>query len=208
MQWCRDSAQLIADTSHDAEVCARNSSICDIDDYTLMESDENMEKEQLYFVPAFSGLFAPHWKSDARGLLIGLTAFHTREHIVRAALESSAFCVMEVINAMNEDMRALHPNAGPGVHAPIIRVDGGMCKNKYLMQFQSNLLNASLHVPCNTANMTAMGAIFAACLGCGVYVRDTIEADFTTELRKLWQLSSEYNPHIHSMRRQLMVSIV
>jgi glycerol kinase len=79
----------------------------------------------VYFVPAFSGLYAPYWRSDARGLIIGLTAFNTRAHLIRAALEASAFQAREVIEAMERDF---------GLSIPRLNVDGGMTANNFLMQ--------------------------------------------------------------------------
>merc|ERR1711971_1388103 len=88
--------------------------------------------EGMYLVPAFSGLFAPHWRPDARGCMVGMTASHTKAHIVRAALESSAYQAKEVFAAMVLD---------PGVQLKDMRVDGGATANKFLMQFQSDILD-------------------------------------------------------------------
>lgn len=225
MQWCRDRGQFIKNTATEAETCARNTITKDIDDFALMETEitaeQAEEEEDVYFVPAFSGLFAPHWRSDARGLIIGLTAYHTREHIVRAALESSAYSVMDVIHAMNKDVQAFKAKSSPsspGNHSgddsnrkSVVKVDGGMTDNKYLMQFQSNLLNATLNIPINKSNMTAMGALFAAGIGCGMYSGPVAGnsvttspgvASFKDELKGVWKLDKEFHSHLSKSRRE------
>ena len=94
--------------------------------------------ENMYLVPAFSGLFAPHWRPDARGCMVGLTASHTKAHIVRAALESSAYQAREVFDAMVLDSN---------VQLKEMRVDGGATANKFLMQFQSDILDVPVVRP-------------------------------------------------------------
>ncbi|KAL3823798.1 hypothetical protein ACHAXA_011585 [Cyclostephanos tholiformis] len=115
--------------------------------------------EGMYLVPAFSGLFAPHWRPDARGCMVGLTASHTKAHIVRAALESSAYQAREVFDAMVLDS---------DVHLKEMKVDGGATANKFLMQFQSDILSVPVIRP-EFLETTGMGAAFAAGLAVNVW---------------------------------------
>ena len=112
-----------------------------------------------YFVPAFSGLFAPHWRSDARGALVGLTRYVTKAHIARAALEATAFQTREVLDAMNADS---------GVALRELKVDGGMTGNNLLMQFQADILGVPVIRP-RVAETTALGAAYAAGLAVGYW---------------------------------------
>lgn len=112
-----------------------------------------------YFVPAFSGLFAPHWRSDARGALVGLTRYVNRGHIARAVLEAAAFQTREVLDAMNADS---------GVDLKELRVDGGMTANELLMQFQADLLDVDVVRP-KVAETTALGAAYAAGIAVGYW---------------------------------------
>jgi len=222
MQWCRDSLGLMTDTATEAELAARRTCTVDIDDHALMESELNMkaeEEEEVYFVPAFSGLFAPYWRSDARGLIAGFTAHHTKDHFIRAALESAAYSVMDVIRAMHKDISFVTPSstAHPTVQqaasahsdASVVKVDGGMTLNSYLMQFQANLLNANVRVPKDSNNMTAMGALYAAGIGCGMFPRHADSAQgskgFREELGGLWKVKQEFEPHISESRRQAKI---
>ncbi|KAL3811926.1 hypothetical protein ACHAXA_002543 [Cyclostephanos tholiformis] len=115
--------------------------------------------EGMYLVPAFSGLFAPHWRPDAHGCMVGLTASHTKAHIVQAALESSAYQAREVFNAMVLDS---------DVHLKEMKVDGGATANKFLMQFQSDILSVPVIRP-QFLETTGMGAAFAAGLAVNVW---------------------------------------
>ncbi|WP_426310946.1 glycerol kinase GlpK [Cellulosimicrobium sp. E-16] len=112
-----------------------------------------------YFVPAFSGLFAPYWRSDARGALVGLTRYVNRNHIARAALEATAFQTREVLDAMNADS---------GVDLTELRVDGGMVANELLMQFQADQLGVDVVRP-KVAETTALGAAYAAGIAVGFW---------------------------------------
>ena len=112
-----------------------------------------------YFVPAFSGLFAPHWRSDARGALVGLTRYVNIGHIARAALEATAFQTAEVLEAMNADS---------GVNLTELKVDGGMVANEVLMQFQADLLGVDVVRP-KVAETTALGAAYAAGIAVGFW---------------------------------------
>ncbi len=142
VQWLRDNLGII---STSAEIESLAASVEDNGD--------------VYFVPAFSGLFAPHWRSDARGAIVGMTRFTTKAHLARAALESTAFQTREVLDAMRADS---------GVTLNELRVDGGMVGNELLMQFQSDVLGVPVVRPL-VSETTALGAAYAAGLGVGVW---------------------------------------
>ena len=112
-----------------------------------------------YFVPAFSGLFAPYWRSDARGALVGLTRYVNKGHIARAALEATAFQTREVLDAMNADS---------GVNLTELKVDGGMVQDELLMQFQADILGVPVVRP-QVAETTALGAAYAAGIAVGYW---------------------------------------
>lgn len=147
IQWLRDNLKMIDDAS-ESEALA-----------TSVEDSGGA-----YVVPAFSGLFAPHWRSDARGVIVGLTRFVNRAHIVRAALESVAWQSREVLDAMNADADA----AGVGVHLGELRVDGGMTANEFLMQFQADVLGVPVIRP-KVIETTALGAAYAAGIAVGFW---------------------------------------
>jgi glycerol kinase len=132
-----------------------------------------------YFVPAFSGLFAPYWRSDARGALVGLTRFVNKGHIARAALEATAFQTREVLDAVNADS---------GVPLTELKVDGGMIKNNLLMQFQADIIGVPVVRPV-VAETTALGAAYAAGLAVGFW--STLD-----ELRSNWQEDSRWTPQL------------
>lgn len=138
----------------------------------------------IYFVPAFSGLYAPYWKSDARGVIVGMTRYVTKGHIARAALEATAYQTREVLDAMEKDS---------GVKLRTLKVDGGMVFNELLMQFQSDLLNVPVVRP-KVAETTALGAAYAAGLAIGFW-KDT------DELKKNWGRDVEWSPKMDSKRR-------
>jgi glycerol kinase len=129
-------------------------------------------------VPAFSGLLAPRWVPDARGVIVGLTRYVTKAHISRAALEATAFQTREVVAAMNADA---------GVPLTRLRADGGMVVNSLLMQFQADQLGVPVTVP-EVAETTALGAAYAAGLAVGFF------AD-VAEIRSLWQEKETYMPN-------------
>jgi glycerol kinase len=143
VQWLRDGLGIIADAS-EVEPLAR--SVPDSGDVVV--------------VPAFSGLFAPYWRSDARGVIAGLTRYATRAHIARAALEATAYQVLDLWTAMEADLGEALP--GP------LRVDGGMVRNELLMQLQADVLGRSLVVPA-LAESSALGAAYAAGLAVGFW---------------------------------------
>lgn len=138
-----------------------------------------------YFVPAFSGLFAPHWRSDARGALVGLTRFVNKNHIARAALEATAFQTREVLDAMNADS---------GVDLTELRVDGGMVANELLMQFQADILDVDVIRP-EVAETTALGAAYAAGIAVGFWEG---EADVTAN----WREGKRWSPSMESDERE------
>jgi glycerol kinase len=143
IQWLRDNLGIIGDAS-EVEKLAR----------TVPDSGD------VVFVPAFSGLFAPHWRSDARGVIAGLTRYATRAHIARAALESTAYQVYDLGDAMVADLGRALPDE--------LRVDGGMTRNELLMQFQADILGRPVVAP-PIAETSALGAAYAAGLAVGFW---------------------------------------
>ncbi|HVC01905.1 MAG TPA: glycerol kinase GlpK [Steroidobacteraceae bacterium] len=142
VQWLRDNLGLI-ERSADVEALA-----CEVED-----------NGDVYFVPAFSGLYAPHWRPDARGVIAGLTHFATRAHIARAALEATAYQTRDVLQAMAKDS---------AIAIAALRVDGGMAVNDTLMQFQSDILGIDVVRP-KMLETTALGAAYAAGLAVGYW---------------------------------------
>ena len=142
VQWLRDNLKVISTAPEIEELAA------------TVEDNGGA-----YFVPAFSGLFAPHWRSDARGALVGLTRYVNIGHIARAALEATAFQTAEVLEAMNADS---------GVNLTELKVDGGMVANEVLMQFQADLLGVDVVRP-KVAETTALGAAYAAGIAVGFW---------------------------------------
>jgi glycerol kinase len=138
-----------------------------------------------YFVPAFSGLFAPHWRSDARGAVVGLTRFVNRGHLARAVLEATAYQTREVLDAMNADS---------GVDLTELRVDGGMVGNELLMQFQADLLDVPVIRP-KIAETTALGAAYAAGLAVGFW------SDLD-ELTAKWAEDKRWDPQMPDQDRE------
>ncbi len=133
----------------------------------------------IYVVPAFSGLFAPYWRSDARGVIVGLTRYINKQHICRAALESTAYQTRDVLEAMEKDA---------GVELKSLKVDGGMVANELLMQFQADLLDVPVIRPTVTET-TALGAAYAAGLAIGFW--EDIEA-----LRRNWDIDRTFEPQM------------
>jgi glycerol kinase len=160
VQWLRDNLGLIASAS-------------DIEPLAATVADNG----GCYFVPAFSGLFAPHWRSDARGLIAGLTGYITKGHIARAALEAVAWQTREVADAMTADS---------GTSLSLLRVDGGMTANSLLMQFQADVLNVPVVRPA-VAETTCLGAAYAAGLAVGFW------PDLET-LRRQWRQDASWRP--------------
>ncbi|CAI5720559.1 unnamed protein product [Peronospora destructor] len=152
----------------------------EVEEYAKQVSDNG----GVYLVPAFSGLFAPRWRDDARGVMVGLTSYATREHVCRAALEATAFQTHEVVAAMEGDS---------GILLTKLKVDGGMVVNQTLMQFQSDVLNVPVVRPV-VAETTALGAAYAAGLAVGFWKT----AD---ELRENWQISATWSPDMEAEKR-------
>jgi len=138
----------------------------------------------VYFVPAFSGLFAPYWRSDARGAIVGMTRYINKGHIARAALEATAFQTREVLDSMETDS---------GVPLSALKVDGGMVYNDLLMQFQSDILGVPVLRP-RVTETTALGAAYAAGLAVGYWS----EPD---DLRANWQVDKTWQPQMDSPAR-------
>ncbi|MEI7713394.1 MAG: glycerol kinase GlpK [Rhodospirillales bacterium] len=138
----------------------------------------------VYFVPAFSGLYAPYWRADARGVLAGLTRFASVGHIARAALEATAYQTMDVVRAMEQDS---------GIPIKTLRVDGGMVRNELLMQFQSDMLNVPVVRPA-TVETTALGAAYAAGLAVGYWKG-------LDDLRTNWAVARTWTPSMLPDRR-------
>jgi len=138
-----------------------------------------------YFVPAFSGLFAPYWRSDARGVIVGLTRYVNKGHIARAVLEATAYQTRDIMEAMNKDS---------GVELSMLKVDGGMVANELLMQFQSDILAVPVIRP-EVSETTALGAAYAAGLAVGFW------SDLE-ELRQNWAEDKTWHPAMSSNVRE------
>jgi glycerol kinase len=168
VQWLRDNLGMIK-TSPEIEDLAKT-----VDD-----------NGGVYFVPAFSGLFAPYWKSDARGVIAGLTRYVNKGHIARAVLEATAWQTREVLDAMNADS---------GVPLTALKVDGGMVFNDLLMQFQADVLGVPVIRP-KVAETTALGAAYAAGLAVGFWKE-------VEDLRANWQKDREWTPKMDAETRE------
>ncbi len=168
VQWLRDNLGLITKSS-EIEALARS-----VDDNGGM-----------YFVPAFSGLFAPYWQSDARGVIVGLTRYINKGHLARASLEATAFQTREVLEAMKADS---------GVELKNLKVDGGMVFNELLMQFQADMLGVPVVRP-KTSETTSLGAAYAAGLAVGFW-------NGIDDLRANWQVSQIWKPQMDEYQRE------
>jgi glycerol kinase len=169
VQWMRDNLGLIASSS-EIETLART-------------VDNN---GGVYFVPAFSGLYAPYWKTNARGVIAGLTRYANKGHLARAVLESTAFQTREVVEAMQQDSK---------IQLEVLRTDGGMVENDLLMQFQADILNLPVVRPIAKAATTALGAVYAAGLAVGYF------ADLN-DLRANWAVDHTWNPLMEAGPRE------
>ena len=170
VQWLRDNLGLIK-TSADVEKLA-----------ATVEDNGG-----IYIVPAFSGLFAPYWKSNARGVIVGLTRYVNKGHIARASLEATAYQTREVLDAMNKDS---------GVQLTSLKVDGGMVQNDLLMQFQADILNVPVIRP-TVAETTSLGAAYAAGLATGLWSK-------VEDLRANWGKDKEWDPKMQASRRDAL----
>ena len=159
IQWIRDNFSLIKESREINEL-----------------AEKVPDNGGVYFVPAFSGLFAPYWNSEARGTIIGLTHFVNKSHIARSVLEATAFQTRDVFEAMQKDS---------GLDINELRVDGGMTASKLLMQFQADILNASVIVPV-IAETTALGAAYAAGLAVGFW-KNKKEMQNNWKEKKIWK---------------------
>jgi glycerol kinase len=168
VQWLRDNLHMFDFSKH-------------IEDYAASVQDSG----GIYIVPAFSGLFAPYWRSDARGAIVGLTRYINRAHIARAALEATAYQTREVLDAMNADS---------GVPLTALKVDGGMVYNNLLMQFQADILGVPVIRP-TVAETTSLGAAYAAGLAVGFW--DKVE-----DLRANWGKDKEWDPKMDPAERE------
>ena len=168
VQWLRDNLGLIHDSAEVEQLAA-----------TVQDNGG------VYFVPAFSGLFAPYWRSDARGVIAGLTSYVNRGHIARAVLEATAWQTREVLDAMNAD-------SGVALHS--LKVDGGMVHNDLLMQFQADVLGVPVIRP-KVAETTALGAAYAAGLAVGFW-------SAIGDLRANWSSDREWQPRMDPAKRE------
>lgn len=168
VQWLRDNLGLI-ESAAEVETLART-------------VDNN---GGAYIVPAFSGLFAPYWRSDARGVIAGLTRYVNKGHIARAALEANAYQTLDIMEAMKKDS---------GVELNSLKVDGGMVANELLMQFQSDLLNVPVIRPAITET-TALGAAYAAGLAVGYWAS-------MEDLKRYWSVDKIWQPQMDDHVRQ------
>lgn len=173
VQWLRDNLGII-EKSSDVETLARS-----VDD-----------NGGVTIVPAFSGLYAPHWNSHARGLIGGLTRYATKAHIARAALEATAFQTREVLDAMTKDT---------GIMAKELRTDGGMVVNELLMQFQADILNVPVVRP-KVIETTALGAAYAAGLATGFW-------SGTDELVRNWAIDKRWTPAMDASHRESLNAV-
>lgn len=168
VQWLRDNLGLIQHSS-------------DIESLAQTVADNG----GAYFVPAFSGLYAPYWRNDARGVIAGLTRYVNKGHIARAVLEATAYQTVDVVKAMEQDS---------GIELASLRVDGGMVHNQLLMQFQSDILNTQVVSPA-VAETTALGAAYAAGLAVGYWKS-------TDDLKKNWAVAHTWNPDMAEEKRE------
>ena len=171
VQWVRDNLGLI-EKSPDIEALAR----------TVRDNGG------VYFVPAFSGLYAPYWKDSARGVIVGLTRYANKGHIARAALEATAYQTRDVLEAMEKDS---------GIDLDVLRTDGGMVADELLMQFQSDILNRPVVRPVTRDATTALGAAYAAGLAVGYFTG-------LGDLRANWAVDRTWNPNLDGARRDEM----
>ena len=170
VQWLRDNLGIIQSSS-------------DVEALAATEHDNG----GIYFVPAFSGLYAPYWKASARGVIVGLTRHTNKGHLARAVLEATAFQTREVVEAMEKDSH---------IRIALLRTDGGMVENDLLMQFQADILNIPVVRPA-VKETTALGAAYAAGLATGFY-------SDVKDLRANWVVDHTWNPRMDEKTRELL----
>jgi glycerol kinase len=168
VQWMRDNLGLIKSSAEIEELAG-----------TVKDNGD------VYFVPAFSGLYAPYWKDTARGVIAGLTRYANKGHLARAVLEATAFQTRDVAGAMEKDC---------GIPLNVLRVDGGMVENDLLMQFQADILDCPVVRP-QAKEMTALGAAYAAGLATGFF-------SSTSLLRSQWKAGKTWNPKLEPESRE------
>jgi glycerol kinase len=168
VQWLRDNLEFFESSR-------------EVEDFAKQVEDAG----GIYFVPAFSGLFAPYWRSDARGVIVGMMRYVNKYHVARAALEATAYQTREVLDAMDKDS---------GVPLTALKVDGGMVYNELLMQFQADILGVPVIRP-TVAETTALGAAYASGLAVGFW--DNIE-----ELRANWNIDKTWEPQMDAGTRK------
>jgi glycerol kinase len=164
IQWLRDSLQIIKDAAECESLAS-----------------ETNGNEGVYVVPAFAGLFAPHWRPDARACIVGMTATHTKHHIVRGALEATSYQAREVFEAIDADARSQKVAS-----LKELKVDGGGTNNSLMMQFTSDMISVDVIKPV-VMETTAIGAAFAAGLAVGVW-------ESLDEIKSLWAVARTFNP--------------
>jgi glycerol kinase len=170
VQWIRDNFGLI-EKSSDIETLAKTVN----------------DNGGIYFVPAFSGLYAPYWKTNARGVIAGLTRYTNKGHLARAVLEATAFQTREVVEAMEKDS---------AIGLDVLRTDGGMVEDDLLTQFQSDILNRPVVRPV-VKETTALGACYAAGLAVGFYKG-------FDDLRSHWSVDHTWQPHMDEKQRDAL----
>jgi glycerol kinase len=167
VQWLRDQLGIISGAA-ESETLAR----------------QVEDSGGVYFVPAFSGLFAPYWRSDARGAIVGLSRFNTNAHLARATLEAICYQTLDVAEAMEKDS---------GVHLDVLKVDGGITANELCMQIQADVLGVTVSRPV-VAETTALGAAYAAGLATGFWANQD-------ELKENWNESKRWEPQWNDEQR-------
>ncbi len=171
VQWFRDNLQMIDEAPEINKL-----------------AEQVEDSGGLYFVPAFSGLFAPYWNSNARGIIAGLTHYITKSHLARAVLEATGYQVAELIEAMERDSK---------VSLAELKVDGGMVASEMLMQFQADILNTKVIRP-QVTETTALGAAYAAGLAVGFWSNKE-------DLKKNWQVGKVWNPAMDRSQRETLL---
>ena len=174
VQWLRDNLGLIQNSS-EIEALARSVP----------------DNGGVYFVPAFSGLYAPYWNDNARGVIVGLTRYATKGHLARSVLEATAFQTLDVVEAMQKDTN---------IKLDVLRTDGGMVEDDLLMQFQADLLNLPVVRPVSRDATTALGSAYAAGLAIGYFT----DLD---DLRSNWAVDRTWKPNLGEARRQEMYGL-
>lgn len=170
-QWLRDGMRMVKSAPETEEYATR------VED-----------TDGVYLVPAFAGMGAPYWNQYARGTVVGLTRGCTKEHFIRATLESIAYQAYDVIKAMEED-------AGVSMH--VLKVDGGASANNMLMQFQADVNHATVHRP-KCIETTALGAAYLAGLATGYWKSKE-------EIKQNWQLGKEFVPGMEEEKRKMLL---